>query len=135
MMSRCERTNQDLISHLKISSTDRRLVAAFVTEKQNARFEGIQYVFLVEPEGILFNLPKIRKGLHDPDLQTNVPAASAASAHVDVGKRSPINYSVTADAQNSVSGTGCIREGDGLMMRRVPRVSAGGLKSSSIGRH
>lgn len=53
---------------MKILSTDRRLVAAFVTEKQDPRFEVIQYVFSVEPEGILFNLHKIRKGLNDPDL-------------------------------------------------------------------
>ena len=53
---------------MKIPSTDRRLVAAFVTEKQDARFEVIQCVFPVEAEGILFNLHKIRKRLHDPDL-------------------------------------------------------------------
>jgi len=46
---------------VEIPSTDRRLVAAFVMEKQNARFEVIQYVFSVEPEGILFNLHKIQR--------------------------------------------------------------------------
>ena len=46
---------------MKIPSTDRRLVAAFVTEKQNTRLEVTQYVFSVEREGILFNLHKIQR--------------------------------------------------------------------------
>jgi len=49
---------------MKIPSTDRRLVVAFVVEEQNAKLEIMQYtcMFSVEPKGILFNLRKKRLG-------------------------------------------------------------------------